>query len=343
MKKKQPMLHAAMAGLSLNEAERHLMEYALSFQSVIRRGHLELPLPGDYIQYYPDADFSDIEGLLDWQIPLLTVAGAALDRAEITGRYFKAGGAALWFPSANPGLPAVPPLQFEQSGRSVFIISDDRSLRRMYRQIFLFAGFDPRMDFTTSDEVFSALESMIREGRSFPYLILLDLDFVRFDAVTFFTRLAAFFRERPGFRKDLRLLTSKDFARPGLDLAAMSGRMKPFIRRIFHPLETIPLLLESFFLYSGNSLPAAPTNFKSIDELIYGRWEGISQFSSQSFWQPFFFRTCLPFFWLFDHLGSEEIKKGAILTPEPGLNSGNLLHSIRSPDSSREMIENTDE
>lgn len=308
----------AVAGYRLAEKERHLAEFYLSSYPVVRRNALELAVPGTALSFYPSLNIREIGELVDWCLPVLVLSGVEPDKEE-RNNFLSAGIAAVFPMLSSPGLHFAPELELPADSGSVFVITDDPALRKLYRQILCFAGYDVRMDFHSSEEVMEILSG----SKDWPHFILADLDCRTVDPLSFFTRLKSFLKTRSALRGRTRMLVTKDLSRPGLD-PLMASQLRPYARRIFHPQEALLALVECCLLFTPGAKsiikPDLPA-YRSLEEVLFGNvvdmnWQDPRRFFSS---QDDLIRTArraLPFLWLPEHLKDESIRRGAILTSE---------------------------
>jgi CheY-like chemotaxis protein len=340
-----------LAGVDLNPAEEQLIDFWLSGAGdLLRRWPSREILPGRLhrgLNYFPTARPADLSELLQCYRPLLvllgnhppamaTVAGtgsggphpASHQSAGHPGGFrpgprssykllFEQGIAACW-PLPAPGDPIVfPDLSRPRSRGQAFLIEDDPVHRSILRQLLYFAGYDVRADQP-------GLESLRPEFATgtMPALILANLDAAHMDIPTFFHRLNAFLKQHPG--RGPRVLLTKDFDRPGLDVRTIEHTVRPHAARIFHPREAMLVLLEALFLAvetsTGGEYPVDAIgqagSFRTIDELLFRKNVrlresappiiGLDRLRGQE--------RIAPFVWLYECL-AQDAGRGAILNP----------------------------
>lgn len=336
-----------VAGFGLNEAEQLLVEYWLGAAGdQLRRWPAGEIQPGRLhrgLNYYPISLESDRRELLQCYRPLLVLAGRDSDRKHVRDQLFQAGIAACWTVPA-PGEPIIfPALPRPRRAGPVFLIEDDPVYRSLFRQMLYFAGYDVRAD-QHSLEILETPDALADLASPMPALILASLDTARMDIPAFFHRLATFLKKHPG--RGPRVMLTKDFGRPGLDVRTIEHAVRPHAARIFHPREAILALIEALFLsphdtdaavgFAGmsdrtraargesnigstaafaSSLPTART----LDELLYRPHIKLRETApglESQFENLQVYRRIQPFLWMYDCL-AEHDGRGAILN-DPG-------------------------
>lgn len=252
-----------VAGISLRDQDLRLAEYWLGSEAGSRvvQGALPAgpPATGGELLFLPAANDSDLREVLAWMRPLLIVAPESTN----TDRFFQMGAAAVHTISTS-GIHVLPALKLERTSAVCCVISDNPQLRSVARQILLFSGRVPRMDFSSTDDSLAVLAAV----QEWPELILLDLDSTRVDSLAFFHGLEKILRARPHDRARCQILLCKDFARPGLDLLRMRPILAPHAKKIFHPEGALLALLESFVYYPGPVLESFSSP-RSLRDLLY--------------------------------------------------------------------------
>ena len=165
---------------------------------------------------------------------------------------------------SSSGVHVLPLLGLPRVSAVCCVVSDNPQLRSISRQILLFSGRVPRMDFSSAENSLAVLASI----QDWPELIVLDLDSTRVDSLVFFHGLEKILRARPHDRARCQILVCKDFARPGFDLMRMRPLLAPHAKKIFHPEGALLALLESMIFYPGFSAEAAPAP-RSMRDLLY--------------------------------------------------------------------------
>ena len=334
-----------VAGFGLRETEQLLVDYWLSEAGDrLRRWPSGDIQPGRLhrgLNYFPVSSGADRAELLQCYRPLLVLAGRDENRKSSYNALFNAGIAACWTAPA-PGEPILFPA-FPRPRRAgpVFLIEDDPIFRSIFRQLLYFAGYDVRADqhsleLLETPEAFVESPGGSESPRSMPALILASLDTARMDIPAFFHRLSGFLKKHPG--KGPRVLLTKDFHRPGLDVRTIEHTLRPHAARIFHPREAVLALLEALFIsdtpsesrasFAGKPSNAAefsdrrpaaafastPPMHRTLDELLYRPNIKLRETAPgyphiQSLQA---YRRILPFLWLYDCLADRD-GKGAIL------------------------------
>ena len=261
-----------VAGFKLEDADEHLMEYWLGRRADLRRWTAgEILRPGELargLNYFPHATLALIQKFAKWYVPVLVVSRASgEDRSRLRKTLLECGLAALWEPGAPPESLVFPELDPVRRP-PVFIVSDDSRQVSLYRQILYFSGRDSRADFRTPGELIAALFES-KDSERYPELLIVDLDTRAMDPLGLFHELRRFLRANPGRTSDTRLLLTKDFSVPGLDLATVESTLRPLARRIFHPNEAICVLLEAFHLPQPAAGSAPAFRPRDLDALLY--------------------------------------------------------------------------
>ena len=265
-------MRPVVAGFKLESGDEHLMEYWLGARPDLRRWTAgEILRPGELargLNYFPHATLALIQEFAKWFVPVLVVSRAkGEDRTRLREALLECGLAALWEPGA-PGesliFPELDPIRHPP----VFIVGDDPRQVSLYRQILYFSGRDSRADFRTPTELIGALFESKASAR-YPELLVVSLDTRAMDPLGLFHELRRFLRANPGRTADTRLLLTKDFSVPGLDLATVESTLRPLARRIFHPNEAIYVLLEAFHLPQPSTGNAPDSRPRDLDALLY--------------------------------------------------------------------------
>lgn len=346
-----------IAACGLSPAEHGLVDFWLSpFADRMRRWPRGEFQPGRLsrgLHYFPEADVSFCGELLQCYRPLLVLLGSqAQRRPETRDELFAAGVAACWAvpapDAAGFAFPLFPP---RRKRAPVYLIEDNPIYRSLLRQLLYFAGYDVRAD----QHSLAALEELVaiesegphstgnaddatgsgladepgtRENPALaPAMIIASLDTERLDIPAFFHRLDVYIqryvnRHRPG--RGPRILLTKDFQRPGLDVRTIEQSLRAHAARIFHPREALLVLLEALFLRdagtdgrasapSTGARSAQPETFRTLDELLYRpqiRLRDAAPALDRD--DSLARRSIQPFVWLYDLL-SEDPGRGAIL------------------------------
>lgn len=252
-----------VGGISLSDQDLQLAQYWVAAEAGARvvQGPLPAgpPSTGGRLLFIPNASDSDLREVLDWMQPLVIVTPESTD----TDRFFKMGAAAVYTISSR-GIHVLPQLNLARNTRICCIISDAPVLRSIARQILLFSGRVPRMDFSSTEDSLAVLSAM----DEWPELILLDLDSNRVDSLQFFHGLERILRARPLDRARCQVLVCKDFARPGFDLMRMRPILAPHAKKIFHPEGALLALLESMIFFPGAAVENSPLP-RSLRDLLY--------------------------------------------------------------------------
>lgn len=252
-----------VAGISLSEQDLRLVQYWISSEAGARvvQGPLPSgpPAAGGELFFLPRARDADLREILDWMRPLIIVTPEETN----TDSFLQMGAAAI-YSICKTGVHVLPLLALPRAASVCFVVSDSPQMRSLARQILLFAGRVPRMDFSSADDCLTVLASI----QEWPELIVLDLDSTRVDSLAFFHGLEKILRARPHDRARCQILVCKDFARPGFDLMRMRPLLAPHARKIFHPEGALLALLESMIFYPGFQAKAAPVP-RTLRDLLY--------------------------------------------------------------------------
>ncbi|MCR9141546.1 MAG: hypothetical protein NXI24_04780 [bacterium] len=322
-----------VAGLGLDEAEQSLIEYWLGAAGPqLRRWSAGDLQPGRLhrgLNYFPNSQAQDRRELLGCYRPLLVLAGRSVQRSPAETELFETGIAACWRLPA-PGDPILfPALPRSRRAGPVFLIEDDPTYRSLYRQMLYFAGHDVRAD-QQSLELLEAPDAFADSDAPLPALILASLDTERMDIPAFFHRLDRFLKKHPG--RGPRVMITKNFQRPGLDVRTIESSLRPHVARIFHPREAALALLEALFLAPVNSGDAAssagpdapligsafastPPMARTLDELLYRpqiKLRETAPLLEPHQQQLKAYRRIQPFLWLYERLANQD-GRGAIL------------------------------
>ncbi|MEQ9364558.1 MAG: response regulator [Leptospirales bacterium] len=337
-----------IAGFGLDEAEQSLVDYWLGAAgSQLRRWTSGDIQPGRLhrgLNYFPESRQTDRRELLGCYRPLLVLAGRAAQNQEAQAGLFESGIAACWKVPAPGEAIFFPALPRSRRTGPVFLIEDDPVYRSLFRQLLYFAGYDVRAD-QQSLELLETPEAFAEPGARLPALILASLDTPRLDIPAFFHRLNRFLKRHPG--RGPRVMITKNFQRPGLDVRTIESSLRPHVARIFHPREATLALLEALFLSPtdpgaraakpgdaqqgrpltsadagpggealfGSAFASTPPASRSLDELLYRPHiklrETAPALQLRDETQAAF-RRVQPFLWLYDRL-AESDGRGAIL------------------------------
>lgn len=266
--------------------------------------------------------------LSGWGMPFLTIGSRALDHPAGWQSLYDAGSAACWL------LPAADPLIFPElnasSDKGTFLLPlEDNKLRRLFRQIAGFAGFDARTDFKNTEDLLIVMNRILEEDK--PVHVFTDLDAENSDPVQFCYHISKLFSKNAGLKQKLHVWLMRDFARPGLDPVMIRNVIRPFAKRIFHPLEALLAMVESLFLHETSAHQRqylSVPDFRSVLQMLYGQSVRIPDADPWAYlsaleWRLGAVKKALPFLWLF-RLFSSQVGSGSVtLSPEPVINSGN--------------------
>ncbi len=260
-----------VAGLGLDDREQSLIDYWLGAAGgQLRRWSAGDIQPGRLhrgLNYFPESRESDLPELLGCYRPLLVLLGRGLHAGSESAhaRLFESGIAACWNLPAPGEALVFPALSRPRRRGPVFLIEDQPLYRNLFRQMLYHAGYDVRAD-QQSLELLESPDAFADPGDPLPALILASLDTERLDIPAFFHRLDRFLKKHPG--RGPRVLITKNFQRPGLDVRTIEASLRPHVARIFHPREAALVLLEALFFYrsegagegdeAGASAKAAP-------------------------------------------------------------------------------------
>lgn len=322
-----------LAGLELKDFQKQLMRAyleALEASGQLAFKQVESFEPGHAAAgsiWIPEVPWNQLEELLDWGLPVLFCAGSRLKEEGSLRKLYELGAGALFFPGEDtyyvfPELPA-----FKES--HALLVMDD-PFRRLYRQIFLFAGYRPRMDLGSASEVPLLLDELKEQKE---IVIVADLDCRRVDTLLLCHELQTYLRRNPSMASRIRILLLKDFRKPGLDPAGMRNSVQKIARRIFHPIEGALILVESLYLF-GMKDEIASARFRNLDTFLYShRIQSLRADPDRIFRNASerlrSFSRGLPFLWMYD-LFRDLASTGAI-TLQPDVDSGNLFYGVRGP------------
>ncbi len=290
------------------------------------------------LHYFPEADSAVAQELLQCYRPLLVLLGSRVrDRSpELQQQLFESGVAACWQlpdPEANTfAFPIFPP---RRKRAPVYLIEDNPAYRSLMRQLLYFAGYDVRADQHSLAALADLAAADAGPGGNAenpalaPAMIIASLDTERLDIPAFFHQLDQYIqryvnRHRPG--QGPRVLLTKDFQRPGLDVGTIQQSLRPHAARIFHPREALLVLLEALFLRAPDDADASraaaalapafasqPESFRTLDELLYRPQirlrDALPAFHGAHSRAR---RSIQPFAWLYEQL-REDPGRGAIL------------------------------
>ena len=268
--------YPVIAGYELDEDEQHLVSYWLGGRepAVRRVDQAEILRGKGGLLYHPRATRADLREILEWNLPLLIVAGrdTALEGAEFLGEMRELGAAAIWeLPERDaPVLP--PPVSYEQRFRA-YLLADRQPHRRRYRQLLFYCGMDVRVDFQSGADLLTVLERESETPGEEPTLLIIDLDSTRLDGRAFFPALRRLLEERTHLRRACGILLTKDFSRTGTDIQLIAGHIRALTKRIFAPDEAFFALLEGL-LYAPLMGEREPNRtlprLRSLRDLLVG-------------------------------------------------------------------------
>jgi hypothetical protein len=327
-----------MIGFGLDERERGVIEAHLRLENPQLKisGHPILSELSSGSIFYPEISERECESLCEWRVPIVAFVGRDRRGPHSDEFFYRSGIAAVWnFPDmAMPFL--FPPPTLPESVDHIFLISDDAALSRMLRQIFLFSGSTLRIDFRNNDELTQTLEAMRSDPNAkWPGLIIADLDSQRVDTLGFFHDLKRMFIQDHTLRSRTRLMILKDFGKPGLDVRTIASTLRFFAKRIFHPCEALFAAVEAGF-YRDLRIERGAIRYRDMDEILYGPEQDLPVRDPLSFinaeitdWSAL--RRAIPFLWIQNYLTLDIKRSGAILKPEPDVDTRDLFHGIRRP------------
>lgn len=321
------MSFPVILGHGLSLPEKDLIDLWLTGQGefITPRKVLPVHLTSERV-FFEEGGVAEISQILEWGKPLLVIVGSGQSLRDLD-RLFSLGVSALWRLPA-PDEPLIfPDLKTRANRGNVFALVADESFRRSLRQILRFAGFDIRLDFPSSRELVANLESCIDGTEiSQPRLIIVDLDDRRMDISAFFYSLRKMFGARPGLAEKMPVLLTKDFSRPGLDIADLATRVRPYIRRVFHPREALCAVLEAYLFHDENAVGKSEMtetfNYRSLHTLLHDTpgtrgsrppsqtLELINSRAKR-------LRKILPFILHYDYLLSLSVPEGTVFASQP--------------------------
>lgn len=266
--------------------------------------------------------------LSQWGTPFLTIGSRSLDHPAGWQMLYNAGCAACWLLPASDPILFPQPIASRSKGNFLLPVADE-SLRRLFRQIAVFAGFDSRVDFQTADDLVQILHSVLEQNK--PVHAFIDLDSDRVDAVQFCYTVSKLFAKQPSLKQSLHIWLMRDFSKPGIDPVMIRNVIKPFAKRIFHPLEALLAMVESLFLFdesTGQSKYLSVPDFRSPLHMLYGQLVRIPESDPWAYlstleWKLGSLKNALPFLWLFRFFQSRVGSGSVTLSPEPVIDSGN--------------------
>lgn len=321
------MRFPVILGYGLAPSEKEQIDFWLApyGEFATPREVLPLHLTADRV-FFENGGAAEASRILEWGRPLLVISGAGqslLDR----NRLFSLGVSALWqLPAPNEPL-IYPQPELRKFRGNIFAMVGGEFFRHSLRQILQFAGFDIRFDFPSSRELVTTLESCIgEEGIPEPHLIIVDLDDTRMDISTFFYNIRRLFNANPSLAGKMSILLTKDFSRPGLDIADLATRVRPHIRRVFHPREALCALLEAYLFHDENQTEEAAVPdtvpYRSLHTLLHDspgdrRNRSPSQTLNMINSRAKRLRKMLPFILHYDYLLSLSVPEGTVFAPQP--------------------------
>lgn len=257
---------------------------------------------GSGFPFFENGSTRMLSELLDWCLPVLVIAGAAVGNDSISSMT-NAGAAAVWkLPRPGKALLFPPVFLPEVKGHSI-IAAGDPAVRSRLRQILRFAGLDARTDLRTAADIAEIVSTTEMD------LVVVDLDDAALDHHLLFHRMRLTARERR-----LRVLAFKDFAKPGFDPRVFSAEIRPLTRRVFHPDEVTAVLAEAFFLYpQRTTIP--DRRMQSLDDFLIGEEPVLPGRPADVF--PALtglmdvLAPAVPFFWALDQ--AKSAARGAVL------------------------------
>ncbi len=363
---RQVFSHAILIALRLTEEEVFLLKYWLK---PIRYRFYEGEEPTQLssgAHCILTESLSVLERIVSWNFPVILITGKNSDshRQELAQVVFRNGVAAWWTipPSSSPLF--FPPLQVAGGKGRVHMLVESSPLRKIFRQMLLFAGYDVRGDFRSTREMAELYrelaESSDYPGSSFrPNLFFVDMDMAECEVDRIVEAMRYVFIKKPEYKKDTRILCIKDITIPSPGLTQRLTPLRPWVQRIFHPHEAILIILESLLLngmseknsvsYSSDSssheeavrtraaqsrIERGENSGRSLDDLLFGNQpliqrKEIDQIVSLAMQQTEKVAAILPFLWIQDLLMKEEMNRGITLaspaSEQKGEREGTIL------------------
>ncbi|MCB1173722.1 MAG: hypothetical protein KDK39_09165 [Leptospiraceae bacterium] len=284
MLQKNPVL----CGFHLQPGDEHLIQYWLRNAAQVRK-YTSIPPPSVWqqpgIHFIKDIGLGQLPDLLQWSMPLLLVANlhslTETEHESLRDQFYQAGLSAIWSLPHNRSMLTLPPISIPARRGTIFASTSDPLLVRHYRQIALWAGYDLRSDFRNAAELRDNLQAIATEAETkpamrarMPLLIIVDLDSAHLDPLLLFHFFSAVRHQYPRAGRMIQLLIVKDFGKPGLDPRSVDKQIRPWGRKIFHPAESLLVLLEALHLNGSsdqllNYQPKA-CYLRSLPEILFG-------------------------------------------------------------------------
>lgn len=337
------MQYPVFLGYKLNEREKLLTQFILGSlpEGTVTycSSFSNSDLTGN--PYYPDLTIREIRELVQWRRPILVFLGCAAKKnsKENYEILFESGIGSIWKIPEDDEPFLLPSLEIPRKKGQIYLISDDKPEVNVLRQIFQFGGYQTRIDFRSSEELVLELHETASKGTDWPALIAVDLDTKKIDVTSFFYKLKSLLKDHPESTKKKAVLIMKDFARPGLELKVMSSVLKPFAKKIFHPHEAILSVIEGMIAFSPDAKDSNLVHLnrpRSLAEILYGRgekpsWNSRTENQLKALFPGEYAHREILFTWIYEYLTSDTVRSGALLSPEPDINSGDFFNGIRRP------------
>lgn len=328
------------AGLKLKDFQKHLVGAYL--ESLEHAGRINFRQVDSFEPahaasgtiWIPELSPTSVAEILDWSLPVLFCVGPSLKSEDSLRHLYDQGAGALFFPGEETYY-VFPELPSSHEGTSLLIMDDP--FRRLYRQIFLFAGYRPRTDLASATDITVILDGL-KEEKSI--VLVADLDCSKVDTLLLCHELQSYLKKHPSMAGKIRIILLKDFRRPGLDPSSMKSSIQKIARRIFHPIEGVLALTEALFLY-GMEDEIASARFRNLDSFLYAhRIQSLRADPDRIFKNASrrlrSFSRALPFLWLYDLF--RDLSSTGAITLQPDVDPGNLFYGIRGPGASGKSL-----
>lgn len=258
------------------------------------------------------ADFKSIREIAQWNIPVLLVArlGQELKRSELYTFLLKTGLCALWILPDYGESVIFPRLALNSYKRqSVLLVEEQEERRRLFFQLYTFAGYDVRLDCSSAQEVLLCLKN---DGP--PTLLHLNLDHSAMKATELIYALDSFLKINPEQKSSLRALFIKDFNIPGFSFSSLEDLLASHTSRIFSPKEAVFAIIEAFLGEQRALFPAQASPSKelfALDAILHGHPVELAKLSPSKMTS----RERFPFLWLYESM-AKGMKEGLYLSLE---------------------------
>lgn len=329
-----------IAGFRLSRKEKNLIDYWLGDYRKLNRKDLFPSSISPDLNFFEDIDEKGIEEMMDWNLPLIVLTGHDTRQSpdefhRLLDFLFETGVAAqLSIP--DPSSPILlPPVRFGASRESIFVLMKDRTLRKIFRQLAYFSGRKVRADLQSSEEIIYLLNEISTREEApllWPSILIMDLDHPKSEVVSVITVIRKITQEKKELKNRLRVVLTRDFARPGVPLTGIAPLVSPTVRRIFHPYEAVLALLEEWFFYHPDQKKQSGIKgmyFHTLEEILYSKQSRFPSKTPKNDFEDWLMplhhiNKGFPFIWLYQYIIDLEATGGAILAPrQTGVNQNN--------------------